>query len=306
MQKQWLTSVPIFLAVAKHESFSKAGIELETSTSAISQAIRQMEDRLGLPLFYRTTRSVALTEAGQALHRRLAPANTEMEQAFDEVRAFSEAPRGTLRLNIPTMAVRNIIEPVVVPFLQTYPDVALDIGVENRNVDIIAEGYDAGIRLGESVEPDMVSVSLYGTINSVILGAPDYLRKRGMPKTIEDLKKHNCIQFRHGPNGPIYRWHMTVEGEEVQIDTTGNLIVADAAIALDAASKGLGLCYYFDFLATPYLESGKLVSVMNDFKVPEEGPCIYFPRRAQQSQKLRVFIDFLKKNSQLLRRPRFA
>lgn len=293
MEKDLLDGVPLFLTVAEEKSFSRAGKIHDISASAVSQAIRQLEQRLGVLLFYRTTRSVALTEAGQALFTKVAPATEDIAQAFKFVQSLSPEPRGMLRINVPSIAIESILEPVIVEFCKTYPDITLDIVLENKIIDIVKDGFDAGIRLGEMVQPDMIWVPLMGMTRSMIAASPDYLASRGTPVTLDDLADHICIQFRLPTSGQPYRWHVLKEGKEVQIATKGNLIINDPGLMLRAGLEGLGLIYLFDFAWKAYFETGALVEVLKQHSISEQGMGLYFPKRAQQSRKLRVFVDFL-------------
>ncbi|WP_343564667.1 LysR family transcriptional regulator [Kiloniella sp. b19] len=299
MEKDFLDGLPVFLEVARQKSFSRAGKTIGISASAVSQTIRQIEGRIGVPLFYRTTRSVALTEAGQELFARVAPAAQELKQAFEHVHSLSPVPKGLLRINVPSIAIRSVLEHVTIDFCKKYPDITLDIVMENRTIDIVEEGFDAGIRLGEMVQPDMVWVLLMGTIRSMLGASPAYLEQYGTPQTLEDLANHNCIQFRLPSTGQPYRWHFMDGEKEIQLATNGNLIVNSTDLMLRAGLDGLGIIYLLNFGSIRYFESGQLVEVLRECSVPEQGLGLYFPRRAQQSTKLRVFVDFLRERKHL-------
>lgn len=288
-----LTHLAAFAAVARHRSFRRAGAELTLSTSAVSYAIRALEERLGVGLFHRTTRSVALTEAGQRLLDRLQPALGQVHDALEEMNHFRAAPAGLLRINATRAAVHTQLGPRLASFLRAHPDVRLEVAQDDGLVDIVAEGYDAGVRLHEFVPEDMVAVPLGPPLRGLIVASPAYLRDRGVPQHPRELVDHECVRFRFA-SGHLYKWQFERDGLALDIDVPGRLTLGDQHTILQAVLDGLGLAYVLEDAARPCLEDGRLVAVLQDWSEPFAGWVLYYPRQRQMSSALRAFVDMLR------------
>lgn len=278
-----------FLAVAKHEGFSAAAIELEVTPSALSQAITSLEHRVGARLFHRTTRSVRLTEAGSEFLTRIGPALQELVAAGSDLAEHAARPFGTLRFTAPRIAF-PLLEAIVPSFLVQYPDVKVDMSVDDAFVDIVTGGFDAGIRLGESVEKDMVATRIGPRQQAVIVASPAYLKQHGTPKIPEDLAAHNCIRQRLA-SGTIYRWEFEVDGKDLSVDVAGSLTVNDPALAVAAATAGVGLAFSFKGFVVRELENGTLVRVLTKYSPVFSEYFLYYPSRRQLPAKLQAFIN---------------
>jgi DNA-binding transcriptional LysR family regulator len=282
-----------FLSVARHASFRAAAAELGVTPAAVSQAIRTLETKTGLVLFQRTTRRVGLTEAGEKLLTRVRPAAAEIAEAFKALTDLRERPAGLLRLSVPRVALPLVIEPVLPAFRRAYPDVAVDIDVNDAAVDLTSNNLDAGIRIGELVERDMIAVRLTPDLRWSVLGAPAYFAARGRPRTPEELIRHECIRYRFLTAGSIYRWEFERGGREFSVDVPGGVTVNDSALMLSFALRGMGLIYTADLFAARELAAGELESVLEEFLPKTPGLFLYFPARTQTQPKLRAFIDTL-------------
>jgi DNA-binding transcriptional LysR family regulator len=288
-----------FRAIAEHGSFTRAAAALDVTASALSQTLQQLESQLGTRLLQRTTRRVGLTEAGGDLLKRIAPALTELDQAMDETRQHGDRARGTLRLTVPFIVSQWMIEPMLAEFMARWPDVRLDIHVDNGLTDLVAESFDAGIRLGERVERDMVAVPVSGPMRSVVVASPDYFKRHGRPENPKDLQNHNCIKFRLPSSGAIYRWEFAhrsgaQKGSWYEIAVDGSLTVNDFSLALRAAQDGIGMTYLLDMSVRSVIDAGRLECVLEPWLPPFEGLYLYYPSRFQVPPKLRVFIDFVR------------
>jgi DNA-binding transcriptional LysR family regulator len=281
----------VFLAVAERKSFTAAAASLGVSPAAMSQAVRSLESRLGLPLFQRTTRRVGLTEAGSALLARVRPAAGDIVEAIDGLAGFRDRPAGLLRLSVPRLAVGLVIEPVLPIFRSTYPDVSVEIAVEDATIDLTERGFDAGLRIGEYVERDMIAVRLTRDIRWCIVGAPAYLAKRGRPRRPADLAEHDCIAYRFPSSGALYRWELEEKGRAFSVDPGSAVIVNDGGLGVSMALAGLGLNYTADLFVAEELRSGRLARVLDRYLPTTPGLFLYFPARAQAQPKLRAFID---------------
>jgi len=280
-----------FLAVAETGSFTAAAARLGVSPAAVSQTVKALENRLGTPLFLRTTRRVGLTEAGAALLIRARPAAAEIRQALETAGEMGEEPAGVLRLTVPRMAVPLVIEPVIPVLRRAHPKVAVEISVEDAAMDLPAHGYDAGIRIGEMVERDMVAVRLTRDIVWSVVASPAYLAARGTPQQPEDLTQHDAIRYRFPTSGAIYRWEFERDGRTLTVDPPGSLVVNDGALLISFALAGLGLAYVADIAAEEEIEADRLRPVLQPFLPRSPGLFLYFPRRASIQPKLRAFID---------------
>ena len=282
-----------FLSVAKHASFRAAAAELGVTPAAVSQAIRTLEVKTGLVLFQRTTRRVGLTEAGEQLLARVRPAAAEIAGAFAALTDLRERPAGLLRLSVPRVAVPLVIEPVLADFRRAYPDVAVEIDVNDAAVELTTNNLDAGIRIGEQVERDMIAVRLTPDLRWSVLGAPSYFAARGRPRTPEELTQHECIRYRFLTAGSIYRWEFVRGGREFSVDAPGGVTVNDGDLMMMCALKGMGLIYSADLFAARALAAGKLEAVLEEFLPTTPGLFLYFPARTQTQPKLRAFIDMM-------------
>lgn len=283
-----------FHLIARHGSFTRAAAELEVTASALSQTMRQLEQRLGVRLLQRTTRRVGLTEAGKAFLERITPALAAIDMALDELRQHGERPAGTLRVTVPEIVLEWLVAPMQSEFLRRWPDITLDIDVTGGLVDLVAGSYDCGIRLGERLARDMVAVPLGGPVRSVVVAAPAYLDRHGRPQHPRDLQAHACVRNRYISSGAIYRWEFAQRGRWFDIDVSGPLIVNDPALAIRAALDGLGLTHTLEPAVREHLAAGRLETVLDTWLPPYDGFYLYYPSRFQVPPKLRAFIDFLR------------
>jgi DNA-binding transcriptional LysR family regulator len=291
-----LDGVEAFLSVAQHRSFRRAAAELGVTPSAISQAVRALEARVGAALFIRTTRSVSLSEAGQRFHSRAKPAFEELVAASAVARDLGQRPAGLLRLTVPRAVVPVLLERLIASFCEAYPDVEVEIATSGDLVDIAAEGFDAGIRLGQFIEADMIAVRLTPSNRLTVVGSPDYLRRRQRPELIEDLRRHACLRMRRS-NGSIAPWSFVKGNEAVEIIVSGPLIANDMPTMLGAAVEGLGLAQVPEPIAAEAVKAGKLVRVLEPFAPMAPGVFLYYPGNRQMMPKLRAFIDHVKSRS---------
>lgn len=280
-----------FLAVARLRSFSAAARELGVSRSAVSQTVRQLEERLRVVLLARTTRSVSLTEAGRRLVETAGPA---LGQALAALAAVSARPGevvGRLRLTVPRAAVPFVVDPVLPAFRARHPRVEVEIAVEERLVDIVAEGYDAGVRDGETIERDMVQVRLTDGFRFVVVGTPDHLARHGVPARPEDLLRHECVTFRSSTTGALYAWELERGRRRWRVPVRGPVVTNDGTLAIAMAERGLGLAYAFEPQVLEALRTGRLVRVLEPYAASVPGWFLYFPSRARQSAPLRLFVE---------------
>jgi len=294
MRSSELGELAAFAAIAREGNFRRAAAQLELKPSTLSSAMRALESRLGVRLLNRTTRSVSLTEAGQQLFATLAPALEEIDAALETVNGFRAHPMGRLRLSVPRSVAASLILPLFRRFSERYPDIVLELAADNGFVDIVKEGFDAGVRLGESVAPGMVAVRITPDMSRAVVGAPAYFARHPLPQTPHELRAHNCIGYRKISSGELHRWAFAKDGETLNIAVRGNLILDDAGLMLDAAADGAGLAYTADRYAAPYLADGRLLRVLDDWCPPFPGFYLYYPGRRQISAALRALIDALK------------
>lgn len=280
-----------FIAVADHGSFRAAAAQLRVSAAAVSQAIKALEARVGMPLFLRTTRSVSLTEAGTQLHRRLRSATGEIADALGELDALRQRPSGVLRLSVPRIALDLVMLPVLPAFRAAYPDIKVELDVNDASVDLAAEGFDAGVRIGGFIERDMVAVRLTPGFRWRVLGTPGYLAEHGVPKQPEDLLQHQCIGYRFPTARSVYRWEFQRKGRPFSVDVAGALIVNDHLTMIALARAGTGLAYTADLVAAHDIQAKRLRAVLLPYCVAGPGLQLHFPMRSQQQPKLRAFID---------------
>ncbi|CDX49421.1 LysR substrate-binding protein [Mesorhizobium plurifarium] len=291
MDRDLLTHLPVIVAVARRGGFALAAAELGMSPSAVSHAVRLVEERIGQPLFARTTRSVSLTEAGKALVETAAPALQDIAERMDRIRGVKGRPAGLLRINASNIAIPLAVTPVVAAMAERYPDVTVEIVADQGLIDIVGEGFDAGIRLGEMIAQDMVTVRMTPPFKAVIVASPAYVGKHGRPRAVADLSNHNCLGYRLVRSGALYRWDLNDNGKDVVVETRGTAIVTDSLGAIDLALAGVGLAYVFEPLVRAELAAGRLVQILPQTAIEEPGLFLYFPRRASMAPKLRAFID---------------
>lgn len=289
-----LDGVEAFLRVAHHQSFRAAAEDLGVSPSAISQTVRQLELRVGVPLFIRTTRSVGLTEAGAVFHAQAEPAWDSLVSAWDNARTLGERPAGLLRINMPRAVIPLLIEPIMAEFCARYPDVDVEIIGDDALIDLAASGHDAGIRVGEFLEADMVSVRLSGPFRHVLVAAPDYLDRCGRPQAPADLKVHGCIRQRLGGAGHLIPWRLTDGTRSIEVSIRGRVTVSDVAAAVALAERGLGLAQISEPLVAAQVADGRLELVLGHLAPTSPGLFLHYPGRAQIAPKLRAFIDHVK------------
>jgi DNA-binding transcriptional LysR family regulator len=286
-----LNALNAFLAVGRLRGFGAAAAELGVSPSALSQSVRQLEGRLGVPLLTRTTRSVALTDAGRRLFETAGPA---VAQAIEALRTSTARPgevTGKLRLTVPALAVPFVIKPVLPRFLARFPKVEVEVTVEDRIVDIVAEGRDAGIRFTEAIERDMVQVRLTDAFRFVVVGAPDYLERRGIPAAPKDLLAHDCICYRSSTTGAVYFWELERGPKSWRVPIHGPITTNDTRVMTDMAEAGMGLIYAFEPEVMAQLKRGSLRIVLEPYAATVPGFFLFFPGRAQVSPALRAFVD---------------
>ncbi len=293
MHQGRLIELEAVVAVARRRSFRAAAAEIGLSMTALSQAVAELEGRLGVRLFNRTTRSVAPTAAGEQFVAQVAPALGVIRESMEAVNQHRTSPAGLLRLNISAGAARQILSPVIFEYLRRYPEMAVDIVTEGRLVDIVKDGFDAGVRLAESVPGDMIAVALGPEQRLIVVGSPAYLKGRALPETPHDLRTHDCIRTRM-PSGVIYRWEFERRGERVVVDVSGRLTLDETDLMHEAALAGLGLSYLSAWRAAADVAAGRLVQVLADWTPPFPGLCLYYPGRRHVPWGLRALVDLIR------------
>jgi len=291
-----LDGVEAFLSVAQHRSFRRAAGELGVTPSAISQAVRALEARIGAALFIRTTRSVGLTEAGQRFLSRAKPAFEELVAASEVARDLGQRPAGLLRLSVPRAVMPILLNPLIASFCQAYPEVEVEISASEELVDLAAKGFDAGVRLGQFIAADMIAVPLTAPFRFVIVGSPAYFAGRNRPERPDDLRHHACVRLRRS-GGAIGLWSLNDNGRAIEIAVSGPLIANDFPTMLGAAVEGVGLAQVPEPVAAESVKTGKLVRALDKFAPTAPGVFLYYPGRAQMQPKLRAFIDHVKSRS---------
>lgn len=291
MDRDLLAHFPIVLAVARRGGFASAAMSLNMSPSAVSHAVKAVEDRLGQPLFARTTRSVALTEAGVNFVAMIGPALATVEEGVERVRSSKGQVAGVLRLNTPRLALPLAITSTLTTMSRLYPDLTIDVTLDEGLVDIIAGGFDAGVRLGEMIAQDMVAVRLTKPFSAIMVAAPAYLDRRGAPRSIAELSQHNCIGYRLIASDTAYVWNLQDRGQDISVSVSGTARVTDSMYARELALEGVGIAYLFEPLVRDDLRAGRLRRVLPETSIEEPGLFLYFPRYASEAPKLRAFID---------------
>jgi DNA-binding transcriptional LysR family regulator len=285
-----LDGMEAFLSVAEHRSFRRAAAALGISPSAMSQAVRALEARMGVALFIRTTRSVGLTQAGERFLSRAKPAFEELAAAGAAVRDLGQRPTGLLRLAVPRAVVPLILQSVIISFCQAYPEIELEIAASEELVDLATGGFDAGIRMGQFVEADMIVVRLSQPFQFVVVGSPDYLRSRMRPKLISDLRDHACLRMRR-PSGSVVSWSFVEGNKAIEAVVSGPLIAHDYPTLIEAAIQGLGLAQVPGPPVKSHIAEGRLQAVLAPFSATTPGLFLYYPSKRQILPKLRAFID---------------
>jgi DNA-binding transcriptional LysR family regulator len=293
MPRPSLNDLSAFVAVATHRSFRRAADELGTAPSTLSHAMRALEDRMGLRLLNRTTRSVSPTEAGFQLLGQLQPALAALDDALDSVAAFRGNVAGTVRVNAPRLAAAVLVRDVLPVMAERFPDVTVDIVVEGKLIDIVSAGFDAGLRLVGSIPRDMIAVPLAKAMRFMCVASPDYLKRAGVPRTPDDLKRHRCIGHRL-PGGKLYRWEFARDRQRLTIDAPGSVILDEDALMVDAAVKGLGIAYVGGPAAEATLAAGQLREVLSPWMQEEEGMAVYYPGHRAVPAALRAFLDVVR------------
>jgi DNA-binding transcriptional LysR family regulator len=283
-----------FTSIVQQHSFVRAAAQLGVSPSSLSQTLRGLEERLGVRLLNRTTRSVAPTEAGSRLFERLAPTFSELEAAVAEVDRFRGKAAGVLRINSARPVGISLLGPLIGRFLAAHPEIVLDIVLDDALTDIVASRFDAGIRLGECLERDMVALKLSPPLQMAAVATPAYFARHGVPETPRDLHRHSCINWRRPTDGNIYRWEFVKGGRQLEVSVTGPLIVTDIELARRAALDGVGIAYLFDEQVEPWLARGALQRVLEAWSPRFPGFYLYYPSRRQPPAPLVAFVEFLR------------
>jgi len=291
-----LSSLHLVAMVARHLNFRRAAAELGLSAPALSERVRELENRLGARLFNRTTRSVALTEAGKRLLERVGPALSDIGAALAELGGDEGRVTGTLRINGPTPALELRLTPLLIDFLGRHPDLRVEIVAEEAFIDIVAAGFDAGVRYGESLDADMIAVSLGAPQRFRIVGSPDYFRRHGRPLVPADLAAHRCFNQLF-PRGNTLRWELEKDGKVETFSPQNALLTNQRGVRLQAVRAGLGLCADFEEYCQEDLDTGRLESVLDDWCAPFPGPFLYYPERRLMPGALRAFVDFVKERT---------
>jgi DNA-binding transcriptional LysR family regulator len=293
MSRTHLSQLAVLAAVAQNGSFRGAARELGIAPSAISHAVSSLESSLGVRLLSRTTRSIAPTEAGARLLERLRPALSEIDRALETAIEARDVPAGNLRLTVPRTAAYLVLAPKLGAFAKAYPDIVLDLVIEDRFTDVVAGGLDAGVRLGESLQRDMIAVRIGPSIRGAVVGAPSYFEKMPRPQHPRDLMQHRCLRFRFS-SGVIYRWEFEKDGEEIELPVEGPLVLGEDLLIVNAAIDGAGLAFVFEDYVKDVIADGRLLRVLEDWCPRFEGFHVYYPSRRQMRPALRAFVDFFR------------
>ncbi|MDQ8726495.1 LysR family transcriptional regulator [Bradyrhizobium sp. LHD-71] len=293
MPRPSLNDLAAFIAVATHRSFRRAADEIGTAPSTLSHTMRALEERMGMRLLNRTTRSVSPTEAGFQLLARLQPALTSLDEALESVAAFRGSVAGTVRINAPRLPAALLVRDVLPQLAERHPDLTVDIVVEGRLIDIVSGGFDAGVRLLASVPKDMIAVPFARTLAFICVVSPAYLDRFGEPAMPEELQRHRCIGHRR-PSGKLYRWEFERAGQELTIDANGPLVLDDEELMVEAAIKGLGIAYVADWAAETALSDGRLLKVLTAWMPAPERVAVYYPGHRAVPPALRAFLDAAK------------
>lgn len=284
-----LIELDAVMAVARRKSFRAAAMELQISTTALSNLIAKFERQLGVRLFNRTTRSVSLTDAGRNFVEQIGPALVEIHSAMDSAMSQQEVPSGTIRINAFPTAAREILEPVILEYLRRYPQVHIDLVTEGRLLDVVADGFDLGVRSADFVPSDMIAVPIGHARSYVVVASPAYLEMHGKPRVPLDLLNQTCIRIRL-PDGGIYKWHFEKDGEPIQIDVKGPITLDEASLSRTAVLRGIGLGLFMESDVRDDIEAGRLIKVLEDWMKPVAPLCLYYPGRKNSSAAFKAFI----------------
>lgn len=300
MRLDQFSGILAFLKVAETRNFTRAAAELGVTPSSLSEAVKGLEARLGVRLFNRTTRSVGLTEAGAAYLQRVGPAAEEIRAAGTALKDARDQPAGLLRLSLPSIAGPLLIEPLMGLFLAAYPDVQLDLVFDDGFVDLAARGFDAGVRIGELLEKDMIATRIGEPLRIVVLASPAYLAEHGMPLHPKDLAKHRCLAYRFASTGAVSPWEFREAGREITFTPDPRLSTNTLPLTIEAAIRGLGIAHAVDGLASDHLRSGALVKLLEPYCPAYEPLHIYYPSRRLMPPKLKAFVEFARRHRRLL------
>jgi len=306
MDRGDLGNLNAFVAVADHRSFRAAASQLGVTPSALSHSIRQLEERLRVRLLNRTTRSVSVTDAGRRLLDRLRPAIDQIDGALEDLNQERQRPMGRLRIYAIHLGAAAVIAPIWERFLSTYPEVHLELAVAEATIDIVSKGFDAGIGPRDRVPADMIAVRVSGPMKIAVVGAPTYFARRRPPRTPDDLGRHSCVQYRQAADGDVVAWRFDRNGKsQRRVSVDGRVMVNDIDLAVRAAVDGLGIAYTVEAVAEPFLRSGQLVRVLQDWSPSFEGLYLYYPGHRQVPAALRALIDLIRtaRGSASSRRP---
>jgi DNA-binding transcriptional LysR family regulator len=294
MDRNHLADLTAFVAVADRLSFRAAASQLGVTPSALSHSMRQLEERLGVRLLHRTTRSVSLTDAGRRLLDRLRPAIDQIAGALENLNQERQRPMGRLRIYASHMAAVTVVAPIWWRFLSTYPEVHLELAVGEAPLDIVAKGFDAGIGPQDRAPADMIAVRVTGPMKIAVVGAPTYFARQPPPRTPDDLARHSCVQYRRAAEGDVYAWPFERNRKTRRISVDGRVMVNDPDLAVRAAVDGLGIAYTIEAMSEPFLRSGQLVRVLEDWSPSFEGLYLYYPGHRQVPATLRALIDMIR------------
>jgi DNA-binding transcriptional LysR family regulator len=294
MRRTDLADLTAFVAIADNLSFRVAASRIDVTPSALSHMMRQLEERLGVRLLNRTTRSVSVTDAGRRLLDRLRPAVEQISRGLEDLKGEQGHPFGCLRLYVTHLAAAAVIAPVWARFLSTFPDVQLEIHADAAPADIVAKGFDAGIGQRDWAAADMIAVRVMGPMRVAVVGAPQYFARRRPPRTPDDLARHSCVQYRRAADGAMFEWPFERDGKSRQISVDGRITVNDTDLAIRAAVDGLGIAYAVEAVADPFLRSGQLVRVLEEWSPSFEGFFLHYPGHRQVPVALRALIDMLR------------
>ncbi|WP_051680086.1 LysR family transcriptional regulator [Pseudorhizobium marinum] len=296
MERASLDDLTAVITIARKGTFRAAAVELDMSTTALSHAIARLEANLGVRLFNRTTRSLSLTGAGRIFVEQVGPALQDVRGALDAVRSERDTPSGTLRINAAPFAAQEILSPLVVEFLRRYPDMSVDLVTEGRLVDIVADGFDLGVRVAGLVPSDMISVSLGRPQRYAVVGSPDHFARHPKPLVPPDLLKHDCIRVRL-PGGALFRWRFEKDGETVQLDVEGPIILDEAHLARAAVMENMGIGYFMEQTVIEDVAAGRLIRILDDWTPAFPGICLYYPNRRNLTVGMKEFLALARRHA---------
>jgi DNA-binding transcriptional LysR family regulator len=294
MDASEIRELSAFVAIVESGNFTRAAKRLGVTTSALSQTIRNLEERLGVRVLNRTTRSVAMTQAGSRVFEHVKPALGALAGVTEIANGFRDQPRGSLRVSCPRFYASMVLTPIIADFLRAYPDIVLELDTNDNFVDIIKGGFDAGIRLGENLARDMTAMKIGPEQRMAAVASPGYVAERGMPRTPRELREHRCINWRQPSSGSLYRWELEKNGRETLVEVSGPLIVADSEILMRGARAGLGIAFLLESMVASELASGTLLRMLEDWCPPFPGFYIYYPSRKHVPAALKAFVDFVR------------